>query len=117
MSLKVRLLLGAAVPLAFALPAYAQVTISTETTSPVATSTANNGAASDVEITSAGSVTLTDDPNSTAVTIDSPNSVTNAGTISVVNSDNSTGVRIVPGAGGSFSTSGAIRRGLSMSRV
>ena len=50
MAFKVRLLLGAAAPFVFALPATAQVTISTATTTPVQTATANNGAAADVPL-------------------------------------------------------------------
>ena len=58
MTFTVRLLLGAAAPFVFALPAVAQVSISTATTTPLQTATANSGAASDVSITSAGSVAL-----------------------------------------------------------
>ncbi len=106
MTFKVRLLLGAAAPFVFALPANAQVTISTATTTPVQTSTANNGAASDVVVATAGSVTLTSAPaGSAAVTINSNNSVTNSGTIATVNSNNTTGVRILPGVTGNYTGS------------
>jgi hypothetical protein len=43
MTFKVRLLLGAAAPFVFALPAAAQVSITTATTTPVQTATANSG--------------------------------------------------------------------------
>lgn len=108
MCLKMRLLIGAAVPMVLALPAAAQVTISTATTTPVSTSTANAGAASDVSITAAGSITLTDQDGATALTMDSNNSVTHAGTIALPDSDNATGVRIRPNVTGSFTSSGQI---------
>lgn len=109
MTFKMRLLLGAAAPLVFTLPAMAQVSISTATTTPVRTSTANSGAASDVNITSAGSVTLTSPAAGTAaVTIDSNNSVTNAGTISVPNTNDVVGVRIAPNITANFTNTGTI---------
>ena len=108
MCFKVRLLLGAAVPLVFVLPATAQVQITTATTAPVATATANGGAAANVEITTTGSVTLSGQAGATAVTINSNNTVTNAGKIETVNSDNSVGVRITPGITGGYSGVGAV---------
>lgn len=109
MSFKVRLLLSAAVPIVFALPAAAQVQITTATTTPVATATAGAGStAANVEITSSGSVTLDEQPGSTAVTINSSNTVTNNGTISVTDSNNATGVRITPGIAGGYSGGGTI---------
>jgi uncharacterized protein with beta-barrel porin domain len=100
MSLKVRLLLGAAVPLAFALPAAAQVQITTATTTPVATATAGaGGTAANVEITSTGSIGITGGAaGTTAATINSNNTITNAGNISITNGNDTTGVRITPGA-------------------
>ena len=86
-------------------PAAAQSTISTAVTTPVKTSTANNGAPSDVSITSAGSVTVT---NGTAVTIDSNNGVSNAGTIQITNSDNATGIGAAAGVSGSINNTGKI---------
>ena len=107
MTFKVRLLLGAAAPLVFSLPAFAQVTISTATTTPVTTGTANSGAPSDVAITSAGSITLTT-ANSTGVTINSNNKLTNAGTIAVTNANDSVGVRILPGITGGYTATGSV---------
>src|SRR5262249_40913597 len=107
MTFKVRLLLGAAAPLVFALPATAQVSISTATTAPA--ETANGGTPANVEITSSGSVTLTNAPaGSTVVTINTNNSVTNAGLISAVNSSNTTGVKILPGVTGNYTSTGTI---------
>jgi uncharacterized protein with beta-barrel porin domain len=109
MSFKVRLLLGAAVPIVFALPAAAQVQITTATTAPVATATAGTGSTpANIEITATGSVALEDQPNATAVTINSSNTVTNNGTISTNDSNNSTGVRIAPGITGGYSGGGKI---------
>lgn len=109
MTFKMRLLLGAAAPLVFTLPAMAQVSIATATTAPVSTSTANSGAASDVSITSAGSITLTSPAAGTAaVTIDSNNSVTNAGTIAIPNTNDVVGVRIAPNITGNFTNNGTI---------
>ncbi len=109
MTFKMRLLLGAAAPLVFTLPAVAQVSIATATTAPVRTSTANGGAASDVSITTAGSITLaTPAAGTAAVTIDSNNSVTNAGTISIPNTNDVVGVRILPGFTGSFTNTGTV---------
>lgn len=109
MTFKVRLLLGAAAPFVLALPAVAQVSISTATTTPVQTSTANNGAASDVSVTSTGSVILTAAAaNSTAVTVNSNNTLTNAGTIGTLNSNDTVGVRIAPGTSTTLTNNGTI---------
>jgi uncharacterized protein with beta-barrel porin domain len=108
MSFKVRLLLGAAVPFVFCLPAAAQVTISTATTTPVSTSTANAGAAADVTIAAGGSVALTSQPNTAAVTIDSNNKVVNNGAISSNNSDGAIGVKILPNLTTGYSSAGSI---------
>ncbi len=80
-------------PLCFAATGvYAQTTISTARTTPVATSTA-----ADVEITSTGSVTVSD---GAAVTIDSDNILTTNGPINVRNSSSGTGVLVaVPTTG------------------
>lgn len=108
MTLKVRLLLGAAAPLVFSLPAVAQVTISTPTTTPVQTSTANAGAPSDVNIASGGSITLDEQPAATAVTINSSNKLDNDGQINITDSNNAVGVRIIPGVTGSYTGTGVI---------
>ncbi|MEY2758062.1 MAG: hypothetical protein RIR33_1840, partial [Pseudomonadota bacterium] len=101
MTFKVRLLLGAAAPFVFTLPAVAQVTISTATTAPVETATANAGAASDVTIASGGSVSPTT-ASTTAVTVNSNNDIINNGTISFNNLNDTTGVRLLPGFTGSY---------------
>ncbi|MEP7209275.1 MAG: hypothetical protein ABI740_00430, partial [Alphaproteobacteria bacterium] len=108
MSFKVRLLLGAAVPFVFCLPAAAQVTISTATTAPVKTSTANSGAASDVTIAAGGAINLTSQPNTAAVTVDSNNKIVNSGAILSNNSDGGIGVNIQTNLTTGYSGAGSI---------
>jgi hypothetical protein len=83
----------------------AQTVINTARTTPVVTSTVNNGQPSDVRIESAGSVTV---PGGTAVTIDSNNAVTNAGTITVSNADNATGILVSGARTANITNSGTI---------
>lgn len=90
--------------LALASPALADTTISTTTSTPVRTSTINNGAADNIIVGSGVSVTPTS--SATAVTIDSNNNVTNNGTISFSGVDNSVAI----GGGGGF-TSGIVNAG------
>ncbi len=74
------------------------LTISTATTTPVATSNAANSSAGDITITSAGSITITE--GQTAVTVDSNNDVTNSGSISSNNVDNVIGILLQGGFAG-----------------
>ena len=83
----------------------AQTVISTARTTPVVTSTVNNGAPNDVRIESAGSVTVS---SGAAVTVDSNNSVTNAGGITVANSDNATGILVTGNRTANITNSGTI---------
>ncbi len=84
--LRVALLAGAGL----ASGALAQsVTISANQTTPIVTSTANNGQPADVTVNSGISVTVT---SGTAATIDSANSLTNNGTITHSGSNNAVGV-------------------------
>ncbi len=83
--------------------AMAATTISDAHTTPVSTSTANNGAADDVSIT--GSVTVT---GPVAVTVDSNNTLTSSGTISIKDVDNSTGVLVLGGHAGTVTNTGTI---------
>ena len=108
MTFRVRLLLGAAAPLVFTLPAAAQVTISTATTTPVQTATASSGAPSDITISSpSGSITPAA-ANTTAVTVNSSNDIINNGAITFNNLNDTIGVRLLPGLTGSYGGSGAI---------
>jgi len=108
MTFKVRLLLGAAAPLVFALPAVAQVTISTATTTPVQTATASSGAPSDITISSPSGTVAPTTTNTTAVTVNSSNDITNNGAITFNNLNDTVGVRILPGLTGSYGGSGSI---------
>lgn len=83
----------------------AQVSISTATTTPVRTSTVNNGSAADINITSTGSITVN---GGAAVTIDSNNAVTNAGTITQGVADGSIGIDVSAGTSGAITNTGNI---------
>jgi hypothetical protein len=85
--------------------AAAATTISDARTSPVVTSTANNGNPDDVTIDSNGSVKLT---SGTAVTVDSNNTFTNQGTIEVNDADNGVGVLVLTPHAGDVVNNGAI---------
>jgi hypothetical protein len=95
------------VALLSAAPAFSQVEIADDRTAPVDTATAGaNGTASDVTITSAGSVILT--TPGPAVTLNSDNDLINNGTISITDVDNATGVLLEGGADRNFTHSGSI---------
>lgn len=107
MTMKFRILFGAAVPLAItAAAASAQAQVSTATTTPLKTSTTGN-----VSIVSGGSITLNNSPGAAAVTVDSNNTVSNAGAIAVNNSNNGVGVLINPNFTTSYSGAGSITLG------
>jgi hypothetical protein len=91
MSSFTRTLLAGTALAVIAQPLAAQAVINTARTTPVQTSTANNGQPADVRIDTNGSVTVT---TPTAVTIDSNNDVTNAGRITITNVDNATGILV-----------------------
>ncbi len=102
------LLLGAAVlPSAVHAQDADPLEISDDRTAPVNTSDEDAGEATDITITSTGSITL--DTAGPALVIDSSNTVTSAGTISISNVDNATGVEIQGGNTGGFTNSGTIR--------
>lgn len=107
MTFKVRLLLGAAAPLVFTLPAFAQVTISTATTTPIQTNTANSGAPSNVTVTNTGSIAV-NTAGASVATVNSNNTLTNNGAITTNNANDSTGVRITPGVTGGYTGTGSI---------
>ncbi|WP_368670097.1 beta strand repeat-containing protein, partial [Phenylobacterium aquaticum] len=86
-------------------PAGAGTSISTATTTPVATSTVNGGAADDITVTSDGTIKPA---SGVAVTLDSNNSVSNAGTIYYRDVDNVTDVLLLGGHTGSFSNTGTL---------
>lgn len=108
MSLRRAALLGVSLQAIIAAPSFAQVTIDTATTEAVSTSTADNGAPADLEITSSGSIALEESPGVTAVTVDSSNSFTNDGSIEITNSNDVVGLRIRPGLSSTISGAGSI---------
>lgn len=85
--------------------AAAETTISSSTTTAVRTSTIKSGASDDINIASGGSITLT---GGTAVAVDSNNKLTNAGTITINDADNVTAIAIAPGTSGAITNSGTI---------
>jgi hypothetical protein len=87
---------------------FAETSISTATTTAVATSTVKSGAADDISITADGTVKPA---SGTAVTLDSDNKVTNAGTIQFTGVNDATGVLIAGGHTGSLTNSGVIQVG------
>ncbi|MGA1799249.1 autotransporter domain-containing protein [Sphingomonas sp. 4RDLI-65] len=84
--------------------AQAQTVIDTKRTDAVRTSTIKAGAADNLRIVAAGSVTPT---GGTAVTVDSVNSVANEGTIQVTNADGATGILAQAGTGGGITNAAA----------
>ena len=94
------------IALAVAVPAFAATSIANNRTTPVATSTANNGQPDDVTIETAGTIKLN---SGAAVTIDSNNSVSNAGIIQMDDAQTgATGVLIQAGRTGNFTNTGTI---------
>lgn len=83
----------------------AQTVINTARTTPVVTSTVNNGQPNDVRIDAAGSVTVT---SGTAVTVDSNNAVTNAGNIKISDANDAVGIRVTAGRSANITNSGTI---------
>lgn len=86
--------------------AFALDTISSSTSTPVATATATNNAPDDVDIASGGSIAPT--ASGAAVTLNSNNKVTSEGQIGFTAIDNSVGIRILGGFTGSVKNSGTI---------
>lgn len=82
-------------------PGFADTSITTDTTTPLATSGAGN-----VSITSDGSVTVA---SGAVITVDSNNSVANAGDIDAGSANGATAIAIMPGTNSAISNSGAIR--------
>jgi uncharacterized protein with beta-barrel porin domain len=85
--------------------ALAQTSVTTERTTPIATATANNGAADSIRITSAGSIKPA---SGVAVTIDSNHNVTNEGTIQITGANNSAGIVAAAGTTATITNSGTI---------
>lgn len=100
------LLTTALIPLAQAGAAFAETTISTAVTAPVATSTAASGSPDDLTIDAAGSVKPA--VAGAAVILDSNNKVTNAGDISFNGLNDSVAILVLGGRTGSVSNTGTI---------
>jgi uncharacterized protein with beta-barrel porin domain len=107
-SMKFRhLLITVAIPAfvtTFATPVFAQVEVTDARTVGVATSTEDGGAASDVTITSTGSITV---DTGVAATLDSDNDLINDGEITTTDADDTTGV-LITGVTGNFTNNGTI---------
>jgi hypothetical protein len=82
------------------------LTISSDTSTPVATATAVNGGPGDVNINSGVTFTIKD--ANPAVTLNSNNKVSNSGTITSKNVDNATGILIQGPFSGTVSNAGTI---------
>ena len=107
MQRKVLVATVAAAPLlALAFGAYAETSVTTARTTPIATSTANNGAADDVRVTADGSIKPT--TSGALITLDSNHKVTNLGTLATVGVSDSTGILILGGRTGSVSNGASI---------
>lgn len=82
--------------------------INASTSSPVKTSTADNGAPGDITITGDGDITIEEAAGVVAATIDSNNSINNEGAIAISDSDNAVGLLLEGGHAGSVYSSGSI---------
>lgn len=89
-----------------AAPAFAQVTISTATSTPVQTATANGGQPADVDVAAGGSIGITS--AGVDLTLNSNNTVTNAGQLGATGLDNTVGLQVLGGFTGSVTNSGTI---------
>lgn len=88
-----------------AVNAHAETTVGAARTTPIATSSANNGAADSIKITSAGSIKPT---SGIAVTIDSNHGVTNEGAIQITGANDSAGIQANAGVTANIVNSGTI---------
>ena len=105
--MKYLLLAVTALPLVQGVAVRAETKISTAITSPVATSTAANGARDDLTIEKAGS--LKPAAAGVAITIDSANKVRNDGEIAFDDKNASTGVRLATDGPAGFENLGTLR--------
>jgi hypothetical protein len=93
------------VSLIAATPAAAETVINTARTSPVRTSTANNGAPDSVTIDAAGSIKVT---GGAAVSVDSSHAASNKGLIQITDANNASGIAVNANTSGAISNSGTI---------
>ena len=87
--------------------AFAQ-TVSTETTTPLETATANNGTPADITITEDGSIELGGTEGQVAVTMNSDNNITNNGEIQIDDTDNVTAIALEADRMGDLTMAGSI---------
>lgn len=80
-----------------------------DTTQPVATSTANAGSPDDLVITDDGEIDLSGQSGSSAVTVDSDNTITNSGAILAEDTDDIVGIRITGDRQSDITNDGAIQ--------
>ncbi|WP_343207544.1 autotransporter domain-containing protein [Blastomonas sp. AAP53] len=85
--------------------AFAETSVTTARTDPIATATANNGAADSIKITSTGSIKPT---SGTAVTVNSNHNVVNEGTIQTTDVSNSAGIVAQQGDAATITNTGTI---------
>lgn len=84
----------------------AETVVGTARTTPISTSTANNGAADSIRISNQGSVKTT---GGTAVTADSTHAVTNEGTVQITGANDATGIGAADGAAGGITNASGAR--------
>ncbi|MFN3820250.1 autotransporter domain-containing protein [Blastomonas sp.] len=85
--------------------ALAETNVTTARTTPIATGTANNGAADSIKITSTGSIKPA---SGVAVTVNSNHAVTNEGTIQITDASNSAGIVVNDGTNATITNRGTI---------
>lgn len=105
--MRARLLVTVALPFTLLAPAAWAVDVADDRTAPIDTATIDSGAPGDINITSPGSVILTDDAGP-AVTLNSDNDVTNAGQIQINDVDNAVGILVEGGNSGRLYNTGQI---------
>jgi uncharacterized protein with beta-barrel porin domain len=107
-----RLLLASAAPalgLSAALPGAAHAVDLSNRSTPVDTSTVDNGNPGDINVPSGITVTLPSNaPVPVAVTVNSNNSVTNGGTIHITDANNAVGIHVLGSFTGTVTNSGTI---------
>ncbi|GIL39883.1 autotransporter domain-containing protein [Roseiterribacter gracilis] len=86
--------------------AAAETQVTTTRSTPIATSTANNGARDDVRVTSAG--TLQTSGAGAAATLDSNNQIVNEGTIKILDANDAVGIAVRGGNTGTVTNNGSI---------
>lgn len=85
--------------------AHAETVVGTARTTPISTSSANNGAPDSIKITSAGSIKPA---SGVAVTMDSNHGVTNEGAIQITGTNDSAGIQANAGVSANIVNSGSI---------